>query len=97
MEHYKNKVDNRSIKVGDSQHITTLDNCKIPMSIRNALPYMPLRPYTDSEWEKLPHVILTSDKDYDPTVLDCEGQVDNETHFDAQSSFPDAHNDKSFV
>ena len=38
---------------------------------------------------KLPHVILTSDKDWDPTF-----KVDNETWFDAQSS-PDGHNDKS--
>ena len=47
IEHYKNIVDDRSIKVDGGQHITTLDKCKIPMSIRGALPYMPLRPYTD--------------------------------------------------
>ena len=38
IEHYENKVDDRSIKVGSGQHTTTLDNYKIPMSIRNALP-----------------------------------------------------------
>ena len=53
------------------------------MTIRNALPYMHLCPYTDSEWEKLPHVILESDKDWDPKVLYYEGQVDNEKLFDA--------------
>lgn len=63
IEHYENKVDDRYIKVGGSQHITTLDNYKIPTSIRNALPYMPLCPYTDSEWEALSHVVLTSDND----------------------------------
>ena len=66
------------------------------MSIRNALPYVHLCPYTDSEWVKLPHVILTSDKDWDPTGLDYASQVDNETWFDAQSSFPDCPNDKCF-
>ena len=96
IEHYENKVDDRSIKVGGSQHITTLDNYKIPMSIRNALPYMLLRPYTDSEWEALPHIVLTSDKYWDPTVLDCEGQVDNEIWYDAQSSFPDGPHNKLF-
>ena len=45
---------------------------------------------------KLPHAILTSDKDCNPTVLDCEGQVDNELWFDMQSSFLDCPNDKSF-
>ena len=53
-------------------------------------------PYTDSEWGKLPHVTIESDKDWDPAVLDCEGQVDNETWFDSKSLFPDSPNDKSF-
>ena len=38
IEHYKNVVDDRSIKVGGVQHTTTLNNCKLPMSIRNSLP-----------------------------------------------------------
>ena len=76
--------------------MSTLDNCKLPMSIRNALTYIPLRPCTDGEWEKLPHVILTSNKDWNPKILGCEGQVNNETWFDAQSSFLYGLNDKSF-
>ena len=48
IEYYKNKVDNRSIKVCGGQCTTTLDNHKVPMSIRNALPYMTLRPYTEN-------------------------------------------------
>ena len=66
------------------------------MLIRNSLLYTPIRPYTNNEWEKLPHVIIMSDKDWNPTVLDCEGEVDNETCFDVQSSFLDSPNDKSF-
>lgn len=61
IEHYKNILDDFSIKIGGGQHITTLDKHKIPMSIRGALPYMSLRPYTDKEWSILPHVMLTSD------------------------------------
>ena len=64
------------------------------MSIRIDLPYMPLRFCTDSEWEIFPHVILKSDKGWEPTVFNCEGQVDNETCFYAQSSLPDDPNDK---
>ena len=62
-------LDDHSIKVGGGQHITTLDKYKIPMYIRGELPYIPFRPYTDKEWETLPHVILTSDKEWDPTFL----------------------------
>ena len=80
----KNNADDRSIKVGGNQHMSILDNYKVPMSIRNALSYITLRPHTGNEWETLPHVIITSDKDWDLIVLDCEGQVDNYTWFDAQ-------------
>ena len=57
--------------------MTTLDEHKVPACIRNSLPCVPLRPCTEKELEKIPHVILTSDKDWDPTVLDCEDQLDD--------------------
>ena len=49
IEHFKNKIDERSIKVGGVQHMTTLDDCKVPMSIKNSFPYMPLRPCANGE------------------------------------------------
>ena len=76
IEFYKNKVDDRSIKLGGGQHATTLDKHGILMHIRNTLPHMPLRPCTKNEWEKLPYFIITSDKDCDETSLYCEGQLD---------------------
>ena len=30
---------------------------------------MTIYPYTDTEWDNLPHVILTADTDWDPTVI----------------------------
>ena len=96
IEHHKIKVDDSSIKVVVGQHSNTLDNCNLPMSIRNTLTYVYLRPPTDKEWEDLPHVILTSDMDQDPKGLDCEGQVDNQECFDAQSLFLDSPTDKYF-
>ena len=70
IEHYKNIVDDLSIKIGGGQFITTLDKHKTTMHIRGALYYMSLSPYTDKEWITLPHVILTSDACWDPTFLD---------------------------
>ncbi len=43
---------------------------EIPLVFRNGLPYLPIKPYTDCEYETLPHVIMTSDKDWDACVLD---------------------------
>lgn len=96
LECFKNKVDDRSVKVGRSQHITTLEDYEIPISIRDGLPCVHLCACTDKEWETLPHVILTSDVDWDPTMLDGEGSISNETWFDAQYSFPEELTNKNF-
>ena len=61
----------------------------IPKYVRGSLTCMPLRLCTDKEWSTLPHVTITSDIDWDPTCLDCEGQLENKEYFDAQSSLPD--------
>ena len=54
------------------------------MTIRNGLPYVSIRPFTDIEWNTLPHVVWTSDVDWDPSVLDCNIE-DEETWYDAIS------------
>ena len=66
LEWYKNNVDDKSLKVGGLQRIATNDGYVHPLDIKNGLPYCSMRPYTDDEWESLPHVIWTSDKDWDP-------------------------------
>ena len=38
IDYHKKIVDDRSMKVGSSQHITTLDNYKLPMSIKTPYP-----------------------------------------------------------
>jgi uncharacterized protein (DUF2147 family) len=72
LEHYKNDVHDKSSKIGGLQLIKTLDGHILPMSIRNGLVCIDMHPFSDREWEELPHVILTSDEDWDPKVLDCE-------------------------
>ena len=83
LEAYGNDVNDRSIKVqGGLQRITTLDGYVFPLNIVNGLPYVTMRPYTDSEWDSLPHVVWTGDSDWDPTVLDH--RLEDDTHwFDA--------------
>jgi hypothetical protein len=74
LEWYKNDANNKSIKVpGSLQSIETNDGgyATIPINIKVSLPYVQIQPYTDEEWDTLlPHIILTSDVDWDPTVLD---------------------------
>ena len=47
LEHFKNFFDDKSIKVGDKQHILTKDNYMILVTIKNGLPCMTLCPYTE--------------------------------------------------
>ena len=73
LEAYKQDVNDRSLRTpGGMQRILTVDGYEIPLNIRNGLPYLQIRPYTDHEFETLPHVIMTSDQDWDPSVLDCD-------------------------
>jgi len=87
IEHYKNKVDDRSAKVGGKHCITTLEGYMIPMRFRNGLGYIAMRPFTDYEWDSLPHVILTGEPDWDPSVMDFE--IDEEWY---ESSPDDPNN-----
>jgi hypothetical protein len=71
LEHFANRVDDRSLKVcGSTQSITTHEGFVFPLEFKHGLPYMPIRPFTDAEWNELPHVILTSDNNWDPSIMD---------------------------
>ena len=102
LEHYGNKVDNRSRKIGGKQRITTLEGYLIPLQIRQGLPYFKMSPPSDDDLDCYPHVILTSDMDWDPSILDneinlnhIEQEMDNlplenvygDIHFDPQGNY----------
>ena len=80
LEKYKNLVDDKSLRVGGKQCITTLDGYVLPLQVQQGLARLPIRPFTDREWDTLPHVIMTDDLDWDPTVLDYSH--DTERWFD---------------
>ena len=70
IEAYKNKVDDRSMKIGGNQCIRTLDGYLIPLDIINGLPYLKMVPPTDTEMKELPHIIFTPANAWDPKILD---------------------------
>ena len=90
LEHFKNAVDDRSSKIkGATQSIRTLDGYVIPLRFKQGLAYMPIRPYSNEEWKRLPHIVLTSDEDWDPSKMDqardedewLKNQPENPTSF----------------
>ena len=59
-----------------------------PLDVINGLPYLPLRPFSDHDWKSLPHLVLTSDTDWDPTILDHSLTDDDNWYSDNASLLP---------
>jgi hypothetical protein len=79
LESFANDVNDKSIHLpGGLQRIQTVDGYVFPLSGRDGLSYLGMRPYTDVEYELLPYVILTSGVDWDPRVLDFDIDDDDD-------------------
>jgi hypothetical protein len=78
-EWYKNDVKDKSIVVpGGLQHIQTLVGYITPLNIKDGLARLSIHPYTDHKWDNLPHVINTSELEWDPSVLDHDIREDEQ-------------------
>jgi Reverse transcriptase (RNA-dependent DNA polymerase) len=88
IEHFKNFVDEKSKRIGGTQCIKTLDGYAIPLVIQNGLARLKIRPYTDEEFDKLPHVFLTSESLWDPSVMD-DDPLDKAQWYDAIEGLDD--------
>ena len=71
LEWFKTNVDEKSVKVGGTQLITTLDEYSVPLLIKDGLAYATSlgRP-TAQDMDTYPHVFFTSPDEWDPSVLD---------------------------
>ena len=76
-ENYGNMINNRSRKVyEEGQNIEMLDGYTISLNFINGLPYMSIQPFTNREWNTSDHIVLTSDTEWNPCVLDGGGDHD---------------------
>jgi hypothetical protein len=62
----------RKSKYPGKQRIETPDGYAFAIAIRNGLPYMDMSYPSDDDMENFPHVYLTRDEEWDPTVMDDE-------------------------
>ena len=71
LEWFKTNVDEKSVKVGGTQLITTLDGYSVPLLIKDGLAYATSlgRPI-DQDMDTYPHDFFTSPDEWDPSVLD---------------------------
>ena len=71
LEWFKTNVDEKSIKMGGTQLITTLDGYSVPLLIKDGLAYATsLGKPPDQDMDTYPHVFFTSPDEWDPSVLD---------------------------
>ena len=61
---------------GGQQRLITPDGYHIPLSYRDGLPILAMRPPTDDELSSLPHLLLTSDVPWIPSCLDDDFTCD---------------------
>ena len=72
MEHFGWTITDKSPRVNEGKPpvLRSLEGHLMPLSVRDGLPYLHLRPFTDDEWDKLPHIHGTSPHQWDPKCLD---------------------------
>jgi hypothetical protein len=92
LESFGIKVDDRSkVLNAGTQTLMTPEGYVLPLDFKNGLPYLPIRPFTDDEWQDLPHVVFTSDVDWNPSEVDCKIS-DDDLWYDAIPDDPEQEN-----
>ena len=71
-EHFGCIVHDTPISKSGYQCVVTPEGFVIPLHVRDGLHYMDMRPPTPHELETLPHVFLTDDSQWNPSILDDE-------------------------
>ena len=84
LEAFKNDVNEKPLKAGGLQHILMNDGYIHPINIIDGLAYISMHPFTQHEWDTLPHVMWTSDVEWDPKIFD-HSITDDEKWFDTVS------------
>ena len=70
MEHYGAHINDRSSLLPGGKQRILIDDYQIPLDINNGLAYLRCRQPTDNELATLPHIVMTSDVDWDPRLYD---------------------------
>jgi hypothetical protein len=81
----KNDVNDRCVHFPGGLQCITLERYIIPLTIKDGLARLDINPHTKHEFETLPHVFLTLEMEWDPTVLD--NQYHDSSEWVTTSSF----------
>jgi hypothetical protein len=70
MEAFGADINDRSRLLPGGKQRIVIDGYQLPLDFKNGLPYLSCRKPTDDEISSLPHIIMTSDIDWDPSMYD---------------------------
>jgi len=71
LEYFGCKIQDKSPRVQKEEPVlVTSEGYKIPIMFRKGLPYIRLRPFDEEDWKVLPHIHITSPKEWNPASLD---------------------------
>jgi hypothetical protein len=68
MEAHGADINDRSRLLPGGKQRTSIDGYQIPLVFKNGLPYLRCRKPTETELGLLPHIIMTSDNEWDPSL-----------------------------
>jgi hypothetical protein len=70
MEAHGADINDRSKLIPGGKQRILIDGDQLPLDFKNGLPYLWCRNPTNGELESLPHIIMTSDMEWDPSQYD---------------------------
>jgi hypothetical protein len=70
MEAHDADINDKSQHLPCGKQRILIDGYQLPLDFKNGLPYLRCRKPTDEELSSLPHIIMTSDVDWDPSKYD---------------------------
>ena len=70
MEAFGADINDRSRLLPGGKQRIVIDGYQLPLDFKNGLPYLSCSKPTNNEPKSLPHIIMTSDVDWDPSIYD---------------------------
>ena len=78
VEHFRGIVYNSVLSSGGQQMVVTHEGYAIPLHVHERLHYIDMRAASDDELNTLPHIFLTTDAPWNPSIMDEEFFVNHQ-------------------
>ena len=94
MEAHGADINDRSRLLAGGKQRILIDGYQLPLDFKNGLPYLRCRKPTENELASLPHIVMTSDVDWDPRQYDKDMDNLEEFHDPSEDVYQHDHFDQ---